>query len=753
MLFFPIQKPDSSIGSSIGIARSWPERIFSTRVHIQNQRVLSRRLFMHLAPRPLRGAFVFLICAAALALPAAAQTQKTRLRVDDYQIEAELQPKTHRLIAHTKVRFTALEDISVATFELHNALRPTRIADAEGHTLSAERITQENAIRIALPSGLAKDASTTLEIDYEGSLSSADDSPVQGLKLAYVGDNTSYLLYAGRWFPVSGYGINRFTATMKITVPAGWTVIGSGAQDRPAASGRSNFGDVPSNSFLPSPTTQAAQKEKVPARSRPRTTAPAKEPALPAMAGGKTFTFTWTKPSFPGTIIAGDFQESISNEVGLNLKVFFKPNHKDMVSNLTETAAREFQFYSAHLGPPLTNNLSIVELPDDTVPSAWAPEVAAIAGRAMTGKLNYRLLANTIAHQWWGADVSPASKSDWWLSDGFARYSEARYVESAAGEAAFNEAIKDLEVGALAYDTVPLSSVGRLDPFAPEFQALVTDKGAIILNMLRWVIGDAAFDKTVRTFVQQYAGKAASMDDFSKLAEQNYGEQLTWFFSQWIDSTGAPEFKTKYTVYRVAKGFRVVGEIAQDLDLFRMPVELKIDTDGESETKRVEVVGTNSAFQVETFGKPRRITIDPDNRVLKNSRELKVRASIMRGQGLVEQGDLAGALQEFQRALDVNKNSSLAHYRVAEVFFLQKNYQAAANAYREALNGDGDPRWVEVWSHVRLGNIFDITGQRERATNEYRQALQTNDNTQGAMEEARKYLSTPYQRKQSKEGM
>jgi tetratricopeptide (TPR) repeat protein len=706
---------------------------------------------MPFAPRPLRRALVILICAAAMAWPAAAQ--KTRLRVDDYQIEAELQPKTHRLIAHTKVKFTALEDISVATFELHNALRPTRVADAEGHTLSAERITPENAIRIPLPSGLAKDASTTLQIDYEGSLSSADDSPVQGLKLAYVGDNTSYLLYAGRWFPVSGYGINRFTATMKITVPAGWAVIGSGAQDRTIPSG-----GLPTTTAPPPVVTPAAQKEKVPAEARPargrsRTPTPAKQPPLPATTGSKTFTFAWSKPSFPGTIVAGHFQESTSNEVGLNLKVFFKPNHKDLVSNYTETAVHEFQFYSANLGPPLSNNLSIVELPDDTVPSAWAPEVAAIASRALTGKLNYRLLANTIAHQWWGADVSPASKSDWWLSDGFARYSEARYVESAAGAAAFHEAIKDLEVGALAYDSVPLSSAGRLDPFAPEFQALVTDKGAIILNMLRWVVGDAAFDKTVRAFVQQYAGKPASVDDFRKLAEQNYGDNLTWFFSQWIDSTGAPEFKTKYTVYRVAKGFRVVGEIAQDLDLFRMPVELKIDTDGQSETKRVEVVGTNSAFQVETFGRPRRITIDPENRVLKNSRELKVRASIMRGQGLVEQGDLAASLQEFQKALDVNKNSSLAHYRVAEVFFLQKNYQAAANAYREALNGDGEPRWVEVWSHVRLGNIFDITGQRERATNEYRQALQTNDNTQGAMEEARKYLSTPYQRKESKEGL
>nr|MBA3914445.1 tetratricopeptide repeat protein [Terriglobales bacterium] len=185
------------------------------------------------------------------------------------------------------------------------------------------------------------------------------------------------------------------------------------------------------------------------------------------------------------------------------------------------------------------------------------------------------------------------------------------------------------------------------------------------------------------------------------------------------------------------------------LDLFRMPVELKIDTDGKTEEKRIEVQGTNSPFSVETFGKPRRIVIDPQDNVLKNSSDIKLRASILRGQGMVQQGDLAGALSEFNKALESNKNSSLAHYRVAEVFFQQKNYQAAANAYRESLNGDGEPRWTEVWSHIQLGKIFDLTGQRERATNEYRQALQTNDNTQGAMDEARKYLQKAYEQQKN----
>ncbi len=153
--------------------------------------------------------------------------------------------------------------------------------------------------------------------------------------------------------------------------------------------------------------------------------------------------------------------------------------------------------------------------------------------------------------------------------------------------------------------------------------------------------------------------------------------------------------------------------------------------------KRIEVVGTDSAFSIETFGKPRRLVLDPNNWVLKNSPDLRVRVAIRRGQELTAQGNLSEALTELNKALDVNHNSSLAHYRIADIFFMQRNYQSAANEFREALNGDGEPRWTEVWSHIMLGKIFDITGQRERAVNEYRQAIQTGDPTQGALDEAR----------------
>jgi hypothetical protein len=655
----------------------------------------------------------------ALSLPSWA-AEKARLRVDDYQIEAQLDPHLHQITAHAKVKFTALQDLNVAIFELHNDLRVTKVSDAENHPLSAERVTQDSTVRVPLPKGLAKDDTTTLTFDYEGQLESADNSPVPGLKLAYIGDDTSYLLYAGRWFPVSGFGLNRFTSTISITIPAHMMAIGSGKET----------------------VVEHAAAEK-----------PGASP-LPT----KTFTFVYDKPSFPGTIIAGVFQEFKSNEAGLDLRTYFKPTHQSLAPAYTNTAVQEFTYFITLYGPLPSQKLNIVEIPGDTVPFIWAPEIAGIAGPSITDKTNYRLLADSIAHQWWGVSVSPATKDDWWLTDGFSRYSEAMYVQSAAGEAGMEEAVKDMSVGALAYDTVPLSSVAKLDIYSTEFQSLATDKGAMILHMLRWVLGEDKYNKTMREFATTYAGKSATMGDFQTVAEKYYGQQLTWFFSQWLDSTGAPEFKLKFTVYRLgnvpqdpkpgekAPGFRVTGEISQDLDLFRMPVDVRIDTDGKTENKDIEVVGTNSPFSVETFGRPRKISIDPDHHVLTNSSDVKLRASVLRGQAMQQQGDLSGALSEYNKALDLSKNSSLAHYRVAEVFFLQRNYQSSANAYRASLDGDGDPRWTEVWSRIQLGKIFDITGQRERAVNEYRQALQTNDNTFGALEEARRYLQKAYER-------
>jgi len=172
--------------------------------------------------------------------------------------------------------------------------------------------------------------------------------------------------------------------------------------------------------------------------------------------------------------------------------------------------------------------------------------------------------------------------------------------------------------------------------------------------------------------------------------------------------------------------------------------EVHIETEGNPEDKRVEVMGTSSEFSVDTFGKPKKVSIDPGNKVLRMNPQTRVEVAIRRGEQFAQIGELADAIKEYQKALDTQRNSSMAHYRVGEVFFLQHSYQSAANEFREALNGDLQPKWVEVWVHIYLGKIFDISGQRDRAVNEYTQAQRTRDNTQGAQEEAAKYLRTPY---------
>jgi tetratricopeptide (TPR) repeat protein len=123
-----------------------------------------------------------------------------------------------------------------------------------------------------------------------------------------------------------------------------------------------------------------------------------------------------------------------------------------------------------------------------------------------------------------------------------------------------------------------------------------------------------------------------------------------------------------------------------------------------------------------------------------------VAVAIRRGEEFAELSEFGEALMEYQKALQTNRTSSLAHYRIGEVYFLQNNYQSAANEFREALNGDLEPKWTEVWAHINLGKIFDITSQRDRAVNEYNLAVRTRDNTQNAQEEAGKYLKTPYER-------
>ena len=636
---------------------------------------------------------LFLLCFTAFtahaAIPARAQ-----IDVQNYVIHADLDPASGRLSATVTVTFTALDDLNAVVFGLNNALQISALSDSGNAPLTPERNAADSTVTVALATPMAKGTTSTWTFTYAGA-PSVNTSPVDGINFLHVTDPISVLLYPGRWFPIALPGLytDRFTAETHITVPKDERVVGSGFQSQKTSGSRVEY------------------------------------------------TFNWAKSGFPGTIVAGKFNAPVTPPGIPNIRVFTTEASKEKAKDLGLTVTKEFEFMTSVFGGAESGKLDIVEMPTDTVSAAWGPEVIAVKPTAST-----RLLANTVAHQWWGSMVSPNTLNDAWITNGMSRYAELLYLEDANGKSALQTAITDTEAGALAYDTDPLTTLGRVDPFSPQFQSMTLEKGAMVFHMLRYEMGDDVFMKFLRQLLTEYTDKPIRTSNVQNVAQDVSQLQLTPFFSQWLDGTGAPEFTDDYTVFRLSKnqGFRTVGAVKQDLDLFSMPVQLRIETEGKTEDRRVDLAGAESHYSVVTFGRPRRIIIDPENWLLKSTPDLSVKVAVLRGQQAVAQGDLPTAIAEYQRALKDNRGSSLANYRLAEVFMMQRNYQTAANSFRDALRGDLDPKWTEVWSHVNIGKIFDITGQRERAVNEYKQAIQTNDNTQGAINEARALMVKAY---------
>src|SRR5947209_5439195 len=322
---------------------------------------------------------------------------------------------------------------------------------------------------------------------------------------------------------------------------------------------------------------------------------------------------------------------------------------------------RLMPYLTSLYGPPPNANLTVVETEAGTPNGYAAPGVLFLSPKGIGRQANSRLLANQVARQWWGGLVSPTTRNHMWIENGMARYAEFLYLEHLNGPNSIEADLHDTYVEALTVENPPLIQSSRLEDYSPEYWATTAAKGAAVLNMLRFVIGDESFNKVLKAVPDQYAWKSISTDDFRKIAEQASGQNLQGFFIQWIESSGAPEFKTEYTVFRTQKGFRVMGKISQDLDTFRMPVDLKIETEGNPEEKRVEVVGTSSEFVIDTFGKPKSLGVDPNGRVQRFSPQLGTAVAIRRGEQFVEVGDYPEAVKEHQKTLDVNRNSSLAH--------------------------------------------------------------------------------------------
>ncbi len=474
-----------------------------------------------------RAAFAVTLGLAAVAYPAAAQDRRaatqSRIDVDQYTIEAEINPSTQLLSAKVAIRFSPVDDgITAATFELNNALNVSRVVDAAGKQLPASRNQQEFTERVSFEQPLPKGQPVTITFYYDGHLTGNEDSPVYGIKFAAIHPEFAFLLYPGRWFPVSGYSTNRFAADLHVVVPTGYTVLASGIDSR-KAQGDKNVAD-----------------------------------------------FHFEHRSFPGSLAVVKEQPTKVQEEGVTTSLYFRAANAEMAQPYGETIGRMMTYFTGIYGLPPNANLTVVETEADAPNGFAAPGMIFLSPKAIGKTVATDLLANQISRQWVEHLVSPTTRNHLWLENGMATYSELLWTGNAAGPGAMSTSANNVMVDSLTMDTVPIIQSARLEDYSPEFWALTGSKGASVLNMLRQVIGDEKFFATLKAYIEKNAWKTANTPTtFREIAEAASGKSLEWFFIEWIESSGTPQFTLKYTILREqSKGFRVMGQIAQDLDTF-----------------------------------------------------------------------------------------------------------------------------------------------------------------------------------------
>ena len=615
-------------------------------------------------------------------------SDRPKIDVESYAVEITLDTRDHKLTGKADLRFKQLDRKTYAVLDIDRRLRVTA-ATVGGIEARFRQFDVYSTVEVDL-SSQQFNSNPVMHIEYDGVMDPEDDrhEPV----LARVGGDSAFLLYAGKWFPTNGLYKDKADMKLKVNAPAGWTLV----TDLPKT------GD----------------------------------------------TFTSAQQSYWGTVVAGNYTATNVKSDKTQITVSTVKAAPDAVTPMAESVGKILDYYTEKFGPPASSTLRVIEVDGANWSSQWSIGTLLLPSTQFRKDFDADSLAISLAHQWFPLKIAVKDPSaDAWLSDGMAVFASLLYFEKTLSPAESQEHIHKALVKALGYEGgTTIRQAGGMDKESPEYHSLVEYKGAYVMRMLRWVVGDETFEKLLGRYIQQFQNTPVSTEAFVKMASEIAGSDLNYFFEEWVNSTGVPEFKTDWVVNRVRNGYTVTGQIKQDLDLFKMPVELQIPTDGDPEYARVDVVGEASEFNVKTDRKAKTVVIDPREKILRMSNDIRVSVVINRGEEFANQGRYNDALDEFQKAVDIDAHNSLALFRMGEALFELGNVQVASNTFQDALNGDLKPKWVEVWSYIHRGKIYDIRDQRDRATTEYQKAVNTGDDAYGAQAEAAKYLKQPFRR-------
>ena len=622
--------------------------------------------------------------------------------VEHYDIQAEIDPDERFLEGEVKVRFKVLQDTLSLPFELNSRLSILGVTDEEGKRYSTRfDDLRSHVMRVQGPKAFPPGSVRTLNFSFEGTLESEEYAflDVARSERAFIAPDGATLLTEGRWFPLHSFPLDAATTHLKITVPLGFTVV------------------APGN--LESITTEGVHE-----------------------------TFTWTSPQAVTqvpVILARFFRQQFE-EGPVPVTFFVTENHEGDLSPWAQEISKILEFFESEYGQRPLSKLHLAAVGNLTLPSHGCFELILLESSVLDARsLPIFELATRIARHWWGYSVTMAGASDAFLQEGFATYSALRYMEVKYADK-FQALLARQAVQALKYEKgAPITHGLALELGSAQYASIVGSKGAWVLYMLSQLVGRAEFNSYFKDWFQSRNGKATRIADFADFVKTKTGEDYGWFFVQWVESVGVPEFRVDYTIFKLKNGtYTIRGQVKQNIDLFRMPSDLSIETKGDPIEKQFTINGKTSSFRYSLTDVPVRVIVDPKGKILHDSHKMRVLVHISLGEEYQEKTEFVAAIREYEKAKEQDPRSSVAHYRLGEVYFQQHSYSNAANSFRDALNGNLKPEWVETWTHIYLGKIYDILGQRERAKSEYRKAINSKIDFNGAQAEAKKYLDEAY---------
>ncbi|MBC8174896.1 MAG: T9SS type A sorting domain-containing protein [Candidatus Marinimicrobia bacterium] len=223
-----------------------------------------------------------------------------------------------------------------------------------------------------------------------------------------------------------------------------------------------------------------------------------------------------------------------------------------------------------------------------------------------------------LAHQWFGDMVTCRTWQHGWLNEGFATYSEALYMEATQGENAYHSYMNGME---FYWDDSKSVFTTDTTSFGSIFDIIIYYKGAWINHMLRYVVGDSVYFASLQDYLNIYAYGNVVTEDLKNVFEDHYGDDLSWFFDQWIYGNGHPHYdylwaSTNDTCYIVIEQ----SATGTEPDLFKMPVEFQLNLiSGDTVTELIWVEDAITNINLPIPVAVDTVILDPDNWVLETS--------------------------------------------------------------------------------------------------------------------------------------